>query len=71
MDPNDQASPAGPDGPDKEKMQQVSRLVPLLSRHCALWMVLCVRTNGDVDSSTTSGQAGQPSCSKAGGEHAR
>lgn len=35
MDPNQ--TPAGPDGPDKEKMEQVSRLVHPLSRHCGRW----------------------------------
>lgn len=35
MDPNQ--TPAGPDGPDKEKMEQVSRLVHPLSRHCRWW----------------------------------
>ena len=36
MDPNEQPSWTGPDGPDKEKMDQVSRLAWLaVSRRCS------------------------------------
>lgn len=71
MDPNQ--TPAGPDGPDKEKMEQVSRLVHPLGRLSVSDGFIYLDgklTIIDIDPSTTSGQAGRPSNPKAGRDHA-